>query len=594
MMRSTMKHNQKLYPVIAIFILLGLSLGIVNYFGNKLQDGNRGYISGESEWAKAQKEATIYLMRYVYSGDDQNYNRFKDAFEVIEGDRVGRQALMLDSPDLETARQGFLQGNKHPDDVDEMIWLFLNFGWMDPIEEALGLWENGETLMDEKVQLGEEVRASLQDGPLSGSEIDAYYSAISEIDQRLSLTEQNFSAAMTRAGRQTGTFIFWVNILLSTVFIFIAAYFAVSHMKSLRRANEKLVQSDHKFRNVLDHSRDVIYQINIGSEKYDYMSSSVKDMLGLDPKEVMEGGPQLILERTHPEDLERMRKRNEQNRSDQVEETMVEDSEFRVKRADDTYIWVNNKRALVRDEDGTPVAIVGNVRDISVRKRQMEKLDQSLNEKQTLLAEIHHRVKNNLAIVSSLIELQKDEVPSELKPSFRNVQSRIKSIALIHEKLYETTIFSEVELADYLDELSEMISHTYRSRQNRVDIHLDLEDVKVDMTTAVPVGLICNELINNSFKHAFNHTHKGNITVSLREIDNHVEVEVTDDGDGLPDDFSMDNAQSLGVTLLQVLTQQINGHLSVESSPDTRFRLTFPKSAGDDNQKQKETKKTGS
>ncbi|MDZ7660552.1 PAS domain-containing protein [Fodinibius sp.] len=143
------------------------------------------------------------------------------------------------------------------------------------------------------------------------------------------------------------------------------------------------------------------------------MSSSVKDMLGLSAKEVMEGGPNLILERVHPDDIDRMKKRQEQNQSENVEESMVQDSEFRVKRADGTYIWVNNKRAVVHDSDGKPVAIVGNVRDISVHKHQMEKLDQSLSEKQTLLAEIHHRVKNNLAIVSSLIELQKDEVDPE-------------------------------------------------------------------------------------------------------------------------------------------------------------------------------------
>lgn len=306
------------------------------------------------------------------------------------------------------------------------------------------------------------------------------------------------------------------------------------------------------------------------------MSSSVKEMLGLDPKEVMNGGPEMILKRTHPDDLERMKKRQEQNQSGNVEQTMVEDSEFRVKRADGTYIWVNNKRSLVRDEEGNPVAIVGNVRDISVRKHQMEKLDQSLNEKQILLAEIHHRVKNNLAIVSSLIELQKDEVDPDLKPAFRNVQSRIKSIALIHEKLYENTIFSEVELADYLRELSEMILHTYHSKQNRVTIELELEDVKVDMTTAVPVGLICNELINNCFKHAFKEKKQGIVTIALRERGDFVEVEVSDNGDGLPDDFSLDSTQSLGVTLLTVLTKQIEGELRTVSKSGSQFILTFP------------------
>jgi two-component sensor histidine kinase len=286
-----------------------------------------------------------------------------------------------------------------------------------------------------------------------------------------------------------------------------------------------------------------------------------------------------------------MQERQEQNQSGNVEQTVVQDSEFRVKRADGTYIWVNNKRSIVHDSDGNPVSIVGNVRDISVHKHQMEKLDQSLNEKQTLLAEIHHRVKNNLAIVSSLIGLQKDEVDVSLKPAFENVQSRIKSIALIHEKLYEKTIFSEVELADYLRELSEMISKTYSSEENRITINLDVDDVKVDMISAVPVGLICNELLTNCFKHAFKERKEGTVTIGLKDLGGYVEVSVSDTGDGLPDDFSLDDTQSLGVTLLQVLTKQLKGDLKAVSDSGSRFTLTFPV---EHEANKKAKKKTGS
>jgi two-component sensor histidine kinase len=221
----------------------------------------------------------------------------------------------------------------------------------------------------------------------------------------------------------------------------------------------------------------------------------------------------------------------------------------------------------------------------------MEKLDKSLTEKQTLLAEIHHRVKNNLAIVSSLIELQKDEVADELKPAFGTVQSRIKSIALIHEKLYENTIFSDVELAGYLRELSTMLSDTYYSNGNHITIDLDLEDVKVDMTLAVPVGLICNELITNSFKHAFKGNKGGKVTISLKDLSGFVEVSVSDSGRGLPKGFTMESSQSLGMTLLQVLTQQVKGEMRAINGDGARFVLTFP-AEHQDNKKAK--KKTGS
>ncbi len=121
-----------------------------------------------------------------------------------------------------------------------------------------------------------------------------------------------------------------------------------------------------------------------------------------------------------------------------------------------------------------------------------------------------------------------------------------------------------------------MISHTYHSKDNRVTINLNLDDVKVDMTSAVPVGLICNELINNCFKHAFNQQKEGTVTIELKDLNGFVEVKVSDNGDGLPDDFSLDSMQSLGVTLLTVLTKQIEGELRSSSNDGSQFVLTFP------------------
>jgi len=568
----------KLYRIVAIFVLLGLALSTVSYFGNRVQSGNRAFISGESEWSKAQKEATVNMLQYVRTEDEHYYQNYRRSLQVILGYRISRQELLKNTPDIARAGHGFIQGNNHPVDVEPMIWLLQNFSSFHQIENALSIWAAADQIVDESMMLAEEIHRSIRDGGLDDAAKESYINQIISINKRLTAAGQNFSEAMSSSARFFGSFIFWLNVFLSTIFIICAAYFSISYMRHLRGANAKLFRSEYKFRNVLNHSRDVIYQINIGSDKYDYMSGSVNDMLGLDAEDVMEGGPEMILNRVHPDDINRMKTRQEQNQQADDEEIMEQDSEFRVKRADGTYIWVNNKRSVVHDNDGNPVAIVGNVRDISMHKHQMEKLDQSLSEKQTLLAEIHHRVKNNLAIVSSLIELQKDEVDPELKPAFRNVQSRIKSIALIHEKLYENTIFSEVELADYLRELSEMISHTYHSKDNRVSIKLNLEDVKVDMISAVPVGLICNELITNCFKHAFQDQMEGTVTIGLRDLGGYVEVSVSDTGDGLPEDFSLDNSQSLGVTLLQVLTKQIKGDLNAVANKNTgsRFILTFP------------------
>ena len=576
-------ENRKLYWVVAIFLLLGVILVSVSYVGDRIQVGIRGYISGEAEWSKAQKQSTIALFQYLESADENYFNHFTKSLEVIYGNRMAREELSSASPDHQRAREGFLKGNNHPEEVNAMIWVFQNFSGMEEIQESIQHWERGDSRIDEIVELADSIRQRFLEGDVSADERSRFYGAITVLDNLLTEDEQLFSNAMSAAARRAGQLVFWSMSSLSVLLILLAAFTAVSFMRGYKTANAKLRESEQKFKNVLDHSRDVIYQINIGAEKYDYMSTSVKTMLGFTSDEVMEGGPGFILGRTHPEDIARMKKKIKQLESVNVEEKLTHDTEFRVKRADGSYIWVNNKRSLLRDKEGQPAAIVGNVRDITVHKRQMEKLDKSLVEKQTLLAEIHHRVKNNLAIVSSLIELQKDGVEPDVKSSFRDVQSRIKSIALIHEKLYENTIFSEVVLSAYLRELAEMISNTYRSKQKAIDILFDLEDVKVDMTLAVPVGLICNELINNSFKHAFDDSEKGEICIKLKSKGNFATVTISDNGKGLPEDFNLNDAGGLGVTLLNVLTMQIEGELSFKAEPQTSFELLFPLSA--DNKK---------
>lgn len=587
----TIGSKSKLCKVVAIFVLLGITLSAVSYIGKEVQTGTRAYISGESEWQKAQKESSINLLQYVRTEDRKYYKDYLNSLATIVGDRIGRETLMTDSPDIAVAKSGFSSGDNDIQDLDSMIWVFMYFKDMELIKKAVSIWEGADETVAEIVKFAAEIDQNIRDGGLTEEEQDRYSNKIISYNRQLTVAGNEFSDAMSEASRTVNFYTFLVNVFLSSSFIVLAAFFTVSYLRQLRSTNAKLFRSEYKFRNVLYHSRDVIYQINIGADRYDYMSESVKDMLGLSAEEVMKGGPSMVLDRVHPDDRARMEKRQRQNEAMIVDKVQVEDSEFRVKRADGEYIWVNNKRAIVHDSEGEPIAIVGNVRDISAHREQMEKLDKSLTEKQTLLAEIHHRVKNNLAIVSSLIELQKDEVADELKPAFGTVQSRIKSIALIHEKLYENTIFSDVELAEYLRELSSMISDTYYSEENGISIDLNLEDVKVDMTQAVPVGLICNELINNSFKHAFKGQKGGHVTISLKDFGGYIEVSVSDTGKGLPKGFTMESSQSLGMTLLQVLTQQVRGEIKAINDDGARFVLTFP-AEHEDNKKAK--KKTGS
>lgn len=568
--------SKRIFGVIAVFILLCGSLILIDYVSSTVLGGVRGYIYGEGQWTKAQKSATISLLAYLYKGDEEDYVEFESSLSVNEGDRQARETLSSENPDESIAFQGFLQGNNHPEDIDKMIWVFINFSEMEPIQRAITAWENGDDKIDELRALAEEIHNQRVIGDLSDEQIDDFHQQISSLEVELTELETAFSNAMLEAARWSDKTMSRFTVIVSLLFILLAGYISVTFMRSVEKSKKMLTESEERFKRVLDNSQDVIYEFDKTTGRYEYMSSAVERMLGCSSEEVLEGGPEYIMDRVHPDDKKRMLSVLAGLSEKEKAQDLSTDTEFRVRGADGKYIWVSNKRTPVKDENGNVLAVVGNVRDISGRKEQMERIDQSLKEKQTLLSEIHHRVKNNLAIVSSLIEMQKWEVDDERANLFSELQSRIKSIALVHEKLYSTSTFSDIELSVYIRELTQMISQSYRSNQREIAVDYDLDDMNVDIISAVPIGLICNELINNAFKHAFNNHDDGKIVITLKRKGRDTVLSILDTGGTLPDDFSVVDQTSLGMTLIKTLTKQLEGKVEAKSGEkETEFRIIF-------------------
>lgn len=568
--------GKRIFGVIALFVLLCGSLILIEVLSSSVLGGVRGYIYGEGQWTKAQKSATVSLLAYLYKGDEEDYVEFESSLMVIEGDRQARETLSSENPDENLAHQGFLQGNNHPEDIGNMIWVFLNFKEMEPIQRAITAWENGDQKIDELRALAEEIHLERVSGELSVDRIEYFHQKISVLEEELTDLETAFSNAMLEAARWSDMVMSRFTIFVSILFILLAGYVTVKFMRSVEESKSMLKESDERFKRVLDNSQDVIYEFDKTTGQYDYMSSAVERMLGYTPEEVLEGGPEFIMNRVHPDDKQRMQDVLAGLSEKEKDQDLSTDTEFRVKRTDGTYVWVNNKRTPVKDENGDVFAVVGNVRDISDRKEQMERIDQSLKEKQTLLSEIHHRVKNNLAIVSSLIEMQKWEVNDERTGLFSELQSRIKSIALVHEKLYSTSTFSDIDLSVYIKELTQMIAQSYRSNQREITVVHDLDEMNVDIISAVPIGLICNELINNAFKHAFNNSDDGKIVISLKKKGRDTVLSILDTGGTLPDDFTVEDQTSLGMTLIKTLAKQLGGKIETRSGErETEFRIVF-------------------
>ncbi|MFO7445755.1 MAG: CHASE domain-containing protein [Ignavibacteriaceae bacterium] len=218
-------------------------------------------------------------------------------------------------------------------------------------------------------------------------------------------------------------------------------------------------------------------------------------------------------------------------------------------------------------------------RDISERMESKEKIEASLKEKDVLLKEIHHRVKNNLQIIASLLNLQlqslkEDGIIEVLKES----QNRIKSMALIHEKLYMATNMSRINFSNYVNDLIRHLLRSYNSDIADVKLIIDMEDINIDIDKTVSLGLAINELVSNSLKHAFDFTQTNNaeIYLEMKTQGDKIKLVVGDNGKGFPDNIDYKNTTSLGLQLVNALIKQIDGSITLESKSGTKFIVIFP------------------
>lgn len=211
------------------------------------------------------------------------------------------------------------------------------------------------------------------------------------------------------------------------------------------------------------------------------------------------------------------------------------------------------------------------------RKKAEEKIRTSLHEKEILLKEVHHRVKNNLQIISSLLNLQSNYLnDTESIELFQETKNRIKTLALVHEKLYKSEDVEYVNIKNYIESIVDLLSYSYNKEY--IDVLINIEDElfdKFDIEKAIPCGLIVNEVVSNAYKHAFGKMLKGKIEISLTLENNKCKMIIADNGVGFPEDFDSNNLKSLGLELIDALVLQLDGDYSIESKNGTRIKIDF-------------------
>ncbi|MHB0956224.1 MAG: sensor histidine kinase [Pirellulaceae bacterium] len=334
-----------------------------------------------------------------------------------------------------------------------------------------------------------------------------------------------------------------------------------------KRAEEELAESEKRFRALVTASSEVMYRM---SADWSVMHEpNGRHFIGATETSNTTWLAQYI----PPEDQGQvMEVINEAIRTKSVFEL-----EHRVLRADNSAGWTFSRAIPLLDANGEIVEWFGSANDITHRKRAEEALKKSLAEKEVLLKEIHHRVKNNMQVISSLVALQAERTPeADRRASLQDVAHRVRSMALVHEKLYQSTDLARVEFAEYARSLLNYLWRAHTTTAAGIELILNLEPMAISVNAAVPCGLILNELVSNALKHAFCDRADGQVTVSLcGDKAGRLCLRVRDNGRGLPTGFDWRQADSLGLHLVQVLARQLHATVEVVSTEGTEFTVTI-------------------
>ncbi|MCC5639740.1 PAS domain S-box protein [Nostoc sp. CHAB 5844] len=279
---------------------------------------------------------------------------------------------------------------------------------------------------------------------------------------------------------------------------------------------------------------------------------------------------------THPEDLTASLKYVDEILIGNIQTYTMEKRYF---RKDGSIIWINFTVSLTHKTSGEPKYFIAVIEDISDRKHSQAQIQASLREKEVLLKEIYHRVKNNLQVISSLLNLQSEYIKDKQDMViFQQSQQRIASMALIHEKMYQSPDLARIDFGEYIQDLVASLFSSYEVNEGAISLNINVDShVLLGLDLAIPCGLIIHELVSNSLKYGFPHGGEGEIYIAIAEnLDQQFTITISDNGVGLPPNFNFKNTASLGWQLVDALTQQIAGDINIKSHTGVEFQITFP------------------
>ncbi|MBL1209536.1 PAS domain S-box protein [Geminocystis sp. GBBB08] len=377
----------------------------------------------------------------------------------------------------------------------------------------------------------------------------------------------------------------WVNLTMSVVWVAVdPSYFiaVINDISDRKQAEASLHESEGRLNSVLSSLQDVVWSISLPDLQPRYINPACQILYGYSPADIL-ANRGILLEMVVPEYRQSVED-TWANIMESYELGILQNEygknwelEYKIQLSRGNTRWIRERSHIVYDQYGRAVSIDGISTDVTERHEAEEKLFKSLQEKEILLKEIHHRVKNNLYVISGLLNLQSSYIEDErVKILFQESQNRIQTMAVIHEQLYQSHDLSQINFADYINRLVSNLFLSYNNYHTGIKPITHLQECYLSIETAIPAGLLINELVTNAFKHAFPNG-EGEVTINLSvKEEQQVKLEVIDNGIGLPPDLNWEKNNSLGLRLVRLLSQQLDAEISVNGNNEgTSFSITF-------------------
>ncbi|MHA1844604.1 MAG: histidine kinase dimerization/phosphoacceptor domain -containing protein [Promethearchaeota archaeon] len=339
----------------------------------------------------------------------------------------------------------------------------------------------------------------------------------------------------------------------------------------LRDITEKdLRESEEKYRTLTEQS--LLGTLIIANERIIFVNKSISNIFGYSIEELLSWTLKTLMQHIHPKDLEKTIKKCK----DVLEDKIISfQSDIRIRQKNKNYLYIRQYVKKINFQ-GKPALHI-NIINITEQKKNELLLESSLEEKEILLKEIHHRVKNNLQVISSLIVLEEQNIKDEKVINiFKDLQSHIKAMALIHEALYKSENLNKIDISKYIKDLVDNLFKAYSENSKNVKFYLNIDNIDFNLDRAIYCGFIINELVSNSLKYAFSKNEGGKIIISLNKtMDNRVLLDVYDNGKGFPKDIDCNNLNTIGLNLVSTITKQMNGTIQIKKNNGTHVMITW-------------------